>query len=175
MLSLSQTKFGQTSMQPAPDRMIQSGRLAHRSSVGGVFRAFNPVAVWFFGCLTSAMLVASAHAGAVSTPVIASADMRRIATVDQRFQSYNIEMVEITGGRFWKPYRVEPGGAPAQPPRSGSDTPPGMDSHLYQYRPPIDLTNAQLRNLAAALGPAYVRVSGTWANTTYFADESKCF
>ena len=28
----------------------------------------------------------------------------------------------------------------------------------------------KLRMLAAALGPAYVRVSGTWANTTYFDD-----
>jgi hypothetical protein len=27
-----------------------------------------------------------------------------------------------------------------------------------------------LRKLAAALGPAYVRVSGTWANTVYFHD-----
>ena len=26
-----------------------------------------------------------------------------------------------------------------------------------------------MRKLAAALGPAYVRVSGTWANTTYFS------
>jgi Glycosyl hydrolase family 79, N-terminal domain len=43
-----------------------------------------------------------------------------------------------------------------------------MNPGLYEYRPPIDLTNARLRKLAAALGPAYVRVSGTWANTTYF-------
>ena len=42
-----------------------------------------------------------------------------------------------------------------------------MNPDLYEYRPPIDLTNARLRKLAAALGPAYVRVSGTWANTTY--------
>ena len=28
----------------------------------------------------------------------------------------------------------------------------------------------QLSEIAAALGPAYVRVSGTWANTMYFAD-----
>ena len=27
-----------------------------------------------------------------------------------------------------------------------------------------------MRILAAALAPAYLRVSGTWANTTYFAD-----
>ena len=32
------------------------------------------------------------------------AKMARIGTVDERFQSYNIEMVEVIGGRFWKPY-----------------------------------------------------------------------
>ena len=32
---------------------------------------------------------------------------------------------------------------------------------------PLDLGNARLRILAAALGPAYVRVSGTWANSVY--------
>ena len=45
-----------------------------------------------------------------------------------------------------------------------------MNPNMYQYRPPIDLTNPRLRKLAAALGPAYVRVSGTWANSVYFAD-----
>jgi len=43
-----------------------------------------------------------------------------------------------------------------------------MDPRLYEYRQPIDLGNARLRKLAAALGPAYVRVSGTWRNTSYF-------
>jgi heparanase 1 len=41
---------------------------------------------------------------------------------------------------------------------------------MYEYRPPVDLANARLRKLAEALGPAYIRVSGTWANTTYFQD-----
>jgi hypothetical protein len=41
---------------------------------------------------------------------------------------------------------------------------------MYQYRPPIDLSNPRLRKLASALGPAYVRVSGTWANSVYFAN-----
>jgi len=45
-----------------------------------------------------------------------------------------------------------------------------MDPVMYQYRPPIDLSNPRLRKLAAALGPAYVRVSGTWANTVYLQD-----
>jgi hypothetical protein len=34
----------------------------------------------------------------------------------------------------------------------------------------VDLSNPRLRKLATALGPAYVRVSGTWANTSYFQD-----
>jgi heparanase len=31
--------------------------------------------------------------------------MPRIATVDERFQSFNVEIVEVTGGRFWKSYK----------------------------------------------------------------------
>jgi len=89
--------------------------------------------------------------------------MAPIGTVDERFQSYDIEMIEVTGGRFWKPYRdIDAMGEAA----SSAD----MDAVLYQYRPPIDLANPRLRALAAALGPAYLRVSGTWANATYFRD-----
>ena len=94
--------------------------------------------------------------------------MPRLGTIDVRFQSYNVEMVEVTGGRFWKPYASvrKSGSAPANSPNSNQ--PAGMDPNMFQYRPPIDLTNPRLRKLAAALGPAYVRVSGTWANTTFF-------
>ncbi len=98
--------------------------------------------------------------------------MPRIGRVDERFQSYNVEMLEVTGGKFWKPYESK-AGPPYQekpPAAADGDTPAGMDPNAYAYRPPIDLTNARRRKLAAALGPAYVRVSGTWANTTYFAD-----
>ena len=86
-----------------------------------------------------------------SSITLTPATMARVATIEERFQSYNIEMVEVTGGRFWRPYR--------------DGVPP-----LFAYRKPIDLTNARLRKLAAALGPAYVRVSGTWANATWFND-----
>jgi heparanase 1 len=97
--------------------------------------------------------------------------MARVGTVDDRFQSYNIEMLEVTGGRFWKPYKDI--AKPTGPTGSGADVagaPVGMSPELYQYRPRIDLTKPRLRAMAAALGPAYVRISGTWANTTYFAD-----
>jgi heparanase len=135
------------------------------------FGVRNHVGAGLCGCLASTLLIASTHADNLADPPsVAPSNMARIGTVDERFQSYNIEMVEVTGGRFWKPYRSEPGAQPEQPPRSGSDTSPGRDSNLFQYRPPIDLTNARLQKLAAALAPAYLRVSGTWANSTYFSD-----
>ena len=103
--------------------------------------------------------------------------MARVGEVDERYQSYNVEMLEVTGGRFWKPYGPELAAAlrqPAPAPSTGSgDTPSGMNPALYEYRPPLDLRNERLRMMAKALGPAYARVSGTWANTTWFADREK--
>jgi hypothetical protein len=99
------------------------------------------------------------------------AKMPTIGTVDERFQSYNIEMVEVIGGRFWKPYGSTTNGSKAQESASQAGfAPAGIDPNLYQYRAPIDLSNSRLRKLAAALSPAYVRVSGTWANSAYFQD-----
>src|SRR5271157_5101325 len=96
----------------------------------------------------------------------------KVATVDPRFVSYNVEMVEVTGGRFWKPYKSTADGQPAPKPPTSSDVnqPAGISPSLYQYRPPINLSNPRLRKLAEALGPSYVRVSGTWQNSTYFQD-----
>jgi heparanase len=116
------------------------------------------------------MMGAACAAGPAQTPAtpIAPGAMPRVGTVDERFQSYNIEAVEVTGGRFWKPYgSAGASNAGAQP---AANTSPGMDPSLYEYRAPIDLSNPRLRKLAAALGPAYVRVSGTWMNSTYFQD-----
>jgi len=95
----------------------------------------------------------------------------RVATVDERYQSYNVEMAEVIGGNFWKPYDVgSPAPAKAIAGSSASFEIGGPDPSMFQARPPVDLSNARLRKLAAALGPAYVRVSGTWANTVYFHD-----
>ena len=100
---------------------------------------------------------------------MAPASMRAIGTVDGRFQSYNIEMVEVTGGRFWRPYPQTSSAHPSTKP-TRPDEPALQEGDLYAYRPPIDLDSSRLRTLAAALAPAYLRVSGTWANATYFAD-----
>lgn len=94
----------------------------------------------------------------------------RLGTIDARFQSYNVEMVEVTGGRFWKPYKAGAMAATTHGADNAGNVPTGGNPDLYEYRQPIDLANARLRTLAAALAPAYLRVSGTWANTTYFAD-----
>src|SRR6478672_3570434 len=121
--------------------------------------------------LVAGVAALSSHAYAQEPPMkIASpANMTRLGTIDERYQSYNIEMLEVTGGTFWKPYGQAPSDQTAgAPDRSG--VPAGMDADLYEYRPPVDLSNGRLRNRAAELGPAYVRVSGTWANTMYFAD-----
>jgi hypothetical protein len=81
-----------------------------------------------------------------------------IGKIDSRFQSYNVEMAEVIGARFWAPYNAD-GTTPAD---------------KYREREPLDLrTDARLRNLARALGPAYMRVSGTWANSTYFQDDDQ--
>src|SRR5712671_3773098 len=94
---------------------------------------------------TSAMLGCAGHN---RTPVITllPGTMPRIATLDERYQSYNVEMLEVTGGKFWKAYGPELDAllkqpAPGVAPSSTGDTPAGMNPGLYQYRPPIDLTN----------------------------------
>jgi hypothetical protein len=121
------------------------------------------------GCRTGEPSLASRAAPAAHSSLTPSS-MARIGAIDERYQSYNVEMLEVTGGKFWKPYGPELDALLRQPgpATSSGNTPAGMNPALYQYRPPIDLANPRLRKLAAALGPAYVRVSGTWANTTYF-------
>ena len=116
--------------------------------------------------LMALLLAASTFA---ADPVsLAPAKMPRLATVDERFQSFNVEMVEVTGGRFWAPYRDE--GKPAETPAKAGLAVPAIDPALFRTREPLDLSNPRLRKLAAGLGPSYVRVSGTWANSTYFHD-----
>lgn len=78
----------------------------------------------------------------------------RAGEIDPRFQSFNIEMAQITGGNFWAPYG-------------------GASTERYSYQGPDDLSVARLRNLTKALSPAYVRVSGTWANSTYLLGEGE--
>lgn len=124
--------------------------------------------------LASAMIGQHVTAQDTKAATVAPATMKAVGTIDDRFQAYNVEMVEVTGGRFWKPYssigkEPDPSGQQSSD-QGGAAAPSGMDPSLYEYRPPLDLSNRRLRAMALALAPSYMRVSGTWANTTYFAD-----
>lgn len=96
---------------------------------------------------TAALLTLAAAAPAPQAS-LDLAKLPRLGEVSDRYQAYNIEMVEVTGGRFWAPY-----GGPAD--------------ERYRQRPPIDLTDPKLIALAKGLAPSLMRVSGTWANNTY--------
>ena len=84
----------------------------------------------------------------------------RLGTVDARFQSYNVEMVEVTGGRFWKPYNTNAPAPSARGADNAGNMPAGGNPDLFAYREPIDLSNPRLRKLAAALAPARQRHLG---------------
>lgn len=43
-----------------------------------------------------------------SAVAVTPSAMPRVGAVDERFQSYNVEMLEVTGGRFWKPCASSP-------------------------------------------------------------------
>ena len=115
------------------------------------------------------------------TDVIDPSRFTGVTEVDERFQSYNIEMVEITGGNFWKPYTdaqvagTEPfvgefnfGGSSNSSDSSGTSEAFSSMAALIAPRNAVDLSGARIRTLARALGPVYVRVSGSWASHTYF-------
>ena len=113
-------------------------------------------------------LLGSSYAVVASPPskiVISPETLPAVARVDPRFQSYNIEMAEIVGGRFWAPY-PHAGSAAEVKPSDGTGS-MGFEAALFRQRAPADLANPRLRNLARALGPAYVRISDGWANKTY--------
>lgn len=126
----------------------------------------------YAGAALVALGAAAGCAGSArAQPVpLTPATLPAVATIGERYLSYNVEMVEVTGGNFWKPYGAAPASTAGSSGAGGTGLKVGQDPTLFQARPPIDLTDARLRKLAAALGPAYVRVSGSWANSTYFHD-----
>ena len=91
--------------------------------------------------------------------------------IDERLVSYNVEMTEVTGGTFWKAYTEAQVDGTEEFPVIKDWTNMG---NLQQWYDPIDTTNPRLIKLAKELGPAWVRVSGTWANKTYYDFEGKC-
>jgi heparanase 1 len=73
--------------------------------------------------VVASIATVSVHAHAQEPPMKISslANMTHVGSIDERYQSYNIEMLEITGGMFWKPYGAASNGQTAgAPDRSGS-------------------------------------------------------
>lgn len=64
----------------------------------------TPATAILAGLLVLCPYAMSAQSNSALSPSI----MKRIGTVNERYQSYNIEMLEVTGGRFWKPYKNIP-------------------------------------------------------------------
>lgn len=95
--------------------------------------------------------------------------LEQIRKTDPRLMSYNIEMTEVTGGTFWKEYTPEQiNGTENFTAIGGLEKNMTAMADLMQYYPPIDLYDKKIRNLAKALGPVWVRVSGSWATKTYY-------
>ncbi|WP_297099992.1 hypothetical protein [uncultured Draconibacterium sp.] len=98
-----------------------------------------------------------------NTPTLNLANLKQVAEVEERYQSVNVEMCEVVGGDFWIPYEL----VDAEKVKAEGF------AALKRTIPAVNLYDKKLRTLAAALGPMYIRVSGTWANTTYFQDNDE--
>lgn len=122
---------------------------------------------WAVGIGCAALLAGCSQPVEGPTIEVDAGALPLVRTVDEHFQSYNVEMVELIGGRFWRPYSSLEAAGDA-PMSDVTDGAVGLSEDLFEQREPIDLNNRRLRTLAAALGPAYIRVSGSWANTVYF-------
>ena len=96
---------------------------------------------------------------------LAGSGLTALREMDERLVSYNVEMTEVTGGTFWKAY--------TEAQVDGVEEFPVITNwqdmgNLQQWYDPIDTKNPRLIKLAKDLGAAWVRVSGTWANKTYY-------
>lgn len=127
-----------------------------------------PVVLSFASCNSGGNSSASSDSTAIRIDL---SQMKHIGSVDERYQSYNVEMVEVVGGEFWKPYKMMDS-LPSIAEVSTYDVSQKNDQ-MYRQLSPIDLTDKRLMNLAKGLAPAYVRVSGTWANAIYFQDNNE--
>ncbi len=102
---------------------------------------------------------------------LSASGLEKLREMNERLVSYNVEMTEVTGGTFWKAY--------SEAQVDGTEEFPVIQDwsnmgNLQQWYDPIDTTNRRLIKLAKELGTAWVRVSGTWANKTYYDFDGHC-
>ena len=98
-----------------------------------------------------------------------SQTLQQLRVVDARLVSYDVEMAEVTGGAFWRAYTpAQIAGEEEFELKKGTGGQMMDKNALMQYYDPINLYDEKLRKLAKEIGPAWVRVSGTWATKTYY-------
>ena len=119
-----------------------------------------------FRAWSSPVIDASLQKADTGIIVINLREMKYVGNVDERYQSYNVEMAEVVGGEFWRPYKTMD-----SLPSSTTFDFSKRNEQMFRKLPPVNLSDKRLMNLAKALAPAYVRVSGTWTNTVYFQDD----
>jgi len=89
--------------------------------------------------------------------------MAKTATVDPRFLSYNVEMVEVTGGRFWAPYGATDAAAPPaaiDPPALSAMTAEIIRCSFLRMTPPWLLPRSAARCTAPAARTAHLNNVG---------------
>ncbi len=89
--------------------------------------------------MTALGLVAGGQAPAAT---ISPSSLPQLTTIEKRFQSYNVEMAEVVGGDFWKPY---PALKAKTATKSITTFEIGKDPAMFERRAPVDLANARLR------------------------------
>ena len=100
---------------------------------------------------------------------LSTTNLKELHEGNPMMMSYNVEFAEVTGGTFWKGYTEAQiaGTEPFVLDLSSGDF-MEIQKGMMQVYPPVDLYNERIRKLAKAFGPAWVRVSGTWATKTYY-------
>lgn len=83
-----------------------------------------------------------------------------VQTIDERYQSFQIGFSHLTGGDTWKSYETLD--------KEGQTAASGGFEAVREARTAADLNDPRLVNLTRALGPLYIRFSGTSANSAYF-------
>lgn len=99
----------------------------------------------------------------IAQSTVSAHSLAKIGEVDPRYQAYNLDLIAITG--------MPPGKDSAS--KSGNDERVDTVMSGVKLERPLDLYNKRLRVLAAALGPAYLRTSGTSANSVYFQNDDR--
>lgn len=113
---------------------------------------YSSAVIRFLALVVVAVIVAlvgpaSALARAATTATVTVRTSPVLARTSPSYVSFAVDLDQVTGGMFWSQVPNARGNAPVAP---------------------YDFSRQRLRTLTRALAPAYLRISGTAANKTYY-------